>query len=63
MLPLAPKLPNITCICFAKIPIPMAASIPCMADEGKKLLRDPNRRIPRINIRIPENTIAANVNK
>ena len=43
MLPLAPKLPNITCICFAKIPIPMAASIPCMADEGKKLLRDPSK--------------------
>ena len=63
ILPLASRSPNITCTCLANIPIPIAANIPCIAEEGKKSPREPILRKPRITIIIPENTIAARVNK
>ena len=41
----------------------MAASIPSMADAGKKSASLPIFKNPNNNIRIPEKTIAASVNK
>ena len=61
ILPFAAVLPNITCICFAKIPIPIAANIPCIAEEGKKSPKEPILKKPRIINKTPEITMAAKV--
>ena len=55
--------PNITCNCFAKIPIPIAANIPWRDEEGKNSLNAPSLKTPNKNIKIPEKTIAAIVNR
>jgi hypothetical protein len=41
----------------------MAASIPCIAEEGKKSPKAPILKKPKITSRTPEITIAARVNK
>lgn len=61
--PFISVIPIITWACFASMPIPIAASIPWSADEGKNSLKAPKRKRPNKNIKIPEKTTAANVNK
>ena len=61
--PFTEVMPNITCSCFAKIPIPIAANIPWSDEEGKNSLNPPSLKTPNKNINTPENTIAARVNR
>ena len=55
--------PSITWNCFAKIPTPIAASIPCNAEAGKNSLIAPKRSAPKRNNKPPERIMAANVKR
>ena len=63
VLPLESVKPNITWNCFARIPRPIAASIPCKAEEGKNSPIAPNLNNPKNIRKAPEKIIAARVYK
>jgi hypothetical protein len=52
-----------TWTCLARIPIPIAASMPWSAEAGKNSLSAPKRKRPKRKMRIPEITTAARVNR
>ncbi len=52
------SVPIITWLCLARMIIPMAASMPCTAEVGKRSAKTPKRTVPRTNRSIPLTTMA-----
>jgi hypothetical protein len=55
--------PSMTWICLAKMMTPIAASIPCTTDEGKKSAMRPARTSPRPTCKTPAMTMHASVRR